>query len=654
MTNKIYLAGIALLLFITGAYAQKDTLTGNKYLLRIATPFSNANRLTIRPDTTIDPLTFFSTQKKALDLGTDDDMRLYQANSDKTGLIHYRYQQYYKGYKIIYGEFLLHATPGKLIRGNGKMIRGLNKRPSINISKQKALQNALQLFPAAKYAWEIPQLENNYKDIHHDTSATYYPTGEIVWISKDDDSGQQDPASYELAYLFDIYTASLDGKRFFISVANGKLIKSFPLVYNCTGTAVTTNFNGFQGFSTREIPGSGPASFNLWNDCQAAFIHTRNWNTDLAKATDFTSALNNNWNALASAATSHWAIERTYDFYLSIFERKGWNNADGGINIYQNALFPCTIPPSPPPCPYPNNASFGNGTMLVGNAGTASTIDDFNALDIIAHEFTHGVTETSANLVYSKEPGALNESFSDILGVSCYAWFNGLNANKWLLGFDRKNPNNTSQSLYIRNMANPGDRGDPDTYLSDPKWISTTTVNPGNDSWGVHTNSGVQNFMYYLLVSGGTGTNDNGTPYSLIGIGISAAREIAYRALTNYLTATSTFADAREAWVLSAEDLYGLCSLQAIETGKAWDAVGLPPPSLGITAHICGDYGITLYSVVRPDIYSLSPDNCNMRIFPSSLVEFGSDKVILNPGFHALPGSHFRAYVSDCRYAAHY
>lgn len=657
MKNRIYLLCSILLLNIMGALAQKDSIFWNNEMIKIATATSNADWINIKPDVLINPLTFFTNQKKTLNLSADDDMRLYKTEVDKIGFTHYRYQQFYKGYKIIFAEFLLHAKDGRLTTANGKMIRGLKKDPVIKISKTEALQSALRFLPAAQYAWEIPQLENSYKEILHDQNATYKPVGELVWISSDEKDDIKNAAKYELAFMFDVYTASLTGKRIFVSAGNGRIIKSFPLTPECDATSATTNFYGTQGFSTSLIPGAPPRWY-LWNDCQPAFIRTQKWAAN-GMNTDYISGPGNTWSALTSEVTSHWCMEKTYDYYLNIFARNGWNGANAGVFILQDALFPCAPPPPvpPPPCPNGQNASFSNGFMLVGNADNANTIDDYNSLDIIAHEFTHGVTTSSANLVYNREPGALNESFSDILGVSCHAWLFGLSANTWKVGFDRKNPNNTAQSIYLRNMSNPNDAGagtpSPDTYLSEPLWVNTTTaIDSSKDNWGVHTNSGVQNYMYYLLVSGGSGTNDNGTPFSLIGIGISAAREVAYRALTVYLSSSSTFSDARDAWVHSAVDLYGECSFQAIETGKAWNAVGLAPPANSVSTPYCGTYGGAVFSVTNPDTYSLAP-NCVMNIIPSSLVQFGANRVIINPGFKAQNGSHFRAYVSDCRFAAY-
>ncbi len=633
------------------ATAQADSLFWNKEMIKIATVSSNADWINIKPEVIINPSTFFTSYKQALNLGANDEMRLDKTLVDKIGMIHYQYQQFYKTYRIFSGEFFLHAKDGQLNTANGKMITGLNKKATINISKNVALQNAIRFLPATQYAWEVPQLESMYKEILHNENATYKPVAELLWVSTDERGDVKNTVHYELAYMFDIYPASLNGKKIFISASDGRVIRSIPLRSNCDATSTLTNFYGSQGFSTRLIPGSSPARWNLWNDCQPAFIHTLKW-APAGPFAEYVSNASNNWTAFQSEATSHWGIEKAYNYFLSIHGRNGWNNANGGVFILQDALFACTPPSSP--CPNGQNASFGDGTMLVGNADNSFTIDDYNALDIIAHEFTHGVTSSSfANLIYSKESGALNESFSDIFGVTCHASLFGLSSNTWKVGFDRKNPGNTSQSLYLRNMANPNDKGHPDTYKSEPLWYNTDSADGGNDSWGVHTNSGVQNYMYYLLTSGGSGTNDNGTAFSLIGIGIEAARKIAYRALTvGYLFSNSGFAQARTAWVHAAVDLYGECSLQAIETGKAWDAVGLPPPLNNVSSNICGTYGGSIYSVTKPGIYTLA-QSCVMTVTPSSLVQFGARQVVLKPGFRAQTGSRFRAYASDCRYAAY-
>jgi hypothetical protein len=128
-------------------------------------------------------------------------------------------------------------------------------------------------------------------------------------------------------------------------------------------------------------------------------------------------------------------------------------------------------------------------------------------------------------------------------------------------------------------MANPNAYSQPDTYMG-TYWKTTTTsgcVTPSqsNDYCGVHTNSGVLNFWYYLLVTGGSGTNDKGFAYNVSGIGLDKAGAIAYRTLTTYLTSSSTYANARTYSLQAAADLYGSGSNEVTQVTNAWNAVGV-------------------------------------------------------------------------------
>lgn len=183
--------------------------------------------------------------------------------------------------------------------------------------------------------------------------------------------------------------------------------------------------------------------------------------------------------------------------------------------------------------------------------------------DIVGHEITHAITENSAGLIYSNESGALNESFSDIFGVAVDYYANPTTAN-FLVGDEF-----ALNGQAFRDMSNPNAYGDPDTYLGNYWYVGSV------DNGGVHTNSGVQNYWFYLLCSGGNGTNDLGNTFNVSSIGITAAAAIAYRTLTLYLTANSDYADMRTYSIQSAIDLYGICSNEVIQVTNAWYAVGV-------------------------------------------------------------------------------
>jgi Zn-dependent metalloprotease len=193
-----------------------------------------------------------------------------------------------------------------------------------------------------------------------------------------------------------------------------------------------------------------------------------------------------------------------------------------------------------------------------------------NADDIVGHEWTHGVTQYEAGLVYFMESGALNESFSDIFGETVDL-LNGAGldapANRWWIGEDIAPP-----LAGIRNMANPEFFSDPGR-MGDPSFV----CNDGSvDNGGVHSNSGVGNHAYALMVDGGT---YNG--FTVSGIGVSKAGRIEYRALTQYLVPSSTYADKYDAVNQSCLDLIGTAGITAgdcLEAQKALDAVEMSSP----------------------------------------------------------------------------
>jgi len=244
------------------------------------------------------------------------------------------------------------------------------------------------------------------------------------------------------------------------------------------------------------------------------------------------------------------------------------------------------------------------GYMAFGD-GDGSTATCLATLDVCGHEVTHGVTQYTAGLIYKDESGALNESFSDIFGTNVEFNFQADNRsgypNKkpgtadWLLGEDC-----WVSSTALRDLRNPansatvGSGGEQPSKYKGTYWYTGT-----RDNGGVHQNSGVQNFFYYLLSEGGSGTND-GISYRVTGITITNARRVAYRALTIYCSKSTDYKAVRNAWVSAAQDLNPtwVSSVKA-----AWDAVGVA--ATGITSALSvtatRNSPITPYTITATD-----------------------------------------------------
>jgi hypothetical protein len=185
------------------------------------------------------------------------------------------------------------------------------------------------------------------------------------------------------------------------------------------------------------------------------------------------------------------------------------------------------------------------------------------ALDVVTHEWGHAVTQYGAGLSEEKEPGALDEAFSDWLGTAI-EHANG--EPNWTMG----------EGIRIfRDLSNPLLYGHPATYLG-AGWVDVAHCSPTeeNDRCGVHTNSGVANKMFYLLSVGGTHNS-----ITVTGIGIQQAIRIAIEANRNNWGLETTFLDARRGMIEAAQDLFGAESPEVTYVRQAWDAVRVYDPA---------------------------------------------------------------------------
>lgn len=627
--QKYWTLGIILLLNAPVFSQSQKIGYWNRELEKIALYPENPDWINLRPAVVKNGARFFEEHKIAMGLGIEDEMRLSKKETDRIGITHYRYQQYYKGVKMEGCEMIVHEKEGYVTSLNGKMVHAMNKNNKPLLSESGALQLALAQVPAEKYEWEDPTEEQLLREKTGISDTSYYRSGTLVW-QKRGNSLPFVPDEFRLCYHFEIYTkVPFNAVSVFVDATSGEIVNSIPLIADCSPVAVSTNWYGTKTInSTFSSP-----NYLLKDNCLSSVITVYNDNNGTVLGPVYTKPNNTSWSSssdLISASTSLWACKRIIEFYASDFGRIGYDSIGGDITIRQNALINGST----------YNAAFSGGTMFVGNGSGTSNTDDFNTLDIIGHEITHGVTGTTAGLDYQGESGALNESFSDCLGTKAEYW-DATTPFDWLIGEDR--------GIAIRSLSDPASHNQPDTY-SGTNWFNTIGCIPAgslNDNCGVHTNSGVQNYCFYLLSVGGAGTNDAGTSFSVTGIGIDKASQIAYRALRHYLTSSSQYIDARSAWLQAAIDLFGSCSNEAIQTGNAWYAVNVGSSSYLYEYNVCGTFTNPYFVAINQlDI----ANGCNTTLNPSPLpaVFKASQAVVFHPGFKALNGSYMEAYIDPC------
>ncbi len=302
-----------------------------------------------------------------------------------------------------------------------------------------------------------------------------------------------------------------------------------------------------------------------------------------------------------AGVSAHWVLENNYDYYLSAFNRDSYDGKGSRIRAYVHWSTNWT------------NAQWLGSFMRFGDADGVS-YGSLVSIDVISHEFAHGVTQETANLIYQAEYGGLNESFSDIFGESLENYMKG--EVDWLVGREF-----AKSASPFRSMSDPKSLGSPDTYEGD-NWVSPSNL--GFDNGGVHFNSGVQNYWFYLLIEGGSGTNDKGFAYNVTGIGFEDAQQIAYRNLSVYLTPTSEFSDARLGAINAAADLFGAGSQQYNSVIDAWDAVGVTEPFLAATAYV-GQDSVQFEAEVLSDTTFQSVDIINLGIDSLTITNLSTD-----------------------------
>jgi Zn-dependent metalloprotease len=242
----------------------------------------------------------------------------------------------------------------------------------------------------------------------------------------------------------------------------------------------------------------------------------------------------------------------TYDFYKRVYGRNSID--DSGLAIDSTVHFGIGF----------DNA-FWNGRQMVYGDGDGRLFGDFTCcLDVIGHELTHGVTQYEAGLVYRGQPGALNESMSDVFGVLVKQWRLGQAARDadWLVGEGLFGPSVHGEAL--RSMKAPGTAYDDPRLGKDPQpaHMSGFVVTEEDDG-GVHINSGIPNHAFYLAA------------FELGGHAWEKAGAVWYAALTQYLRWRSTFEDAAAATVFAAAMRFGRGSLEEQAVEHAWRSVGV-------------------------------------------------------------------------------
>ncbi len=343
----------------------------------------------------------------------------------------------------------------------------------------------------------------------------------------------------------------------FVDAHTGKVVRRYDDLQTTTAH-VTTPYNGGVDIPVQQVG----SSWHLRSDSANIGTYTLGGSSPgylsssvlgditASSSTGFTDGV---------ALDAHYGADRTMTYFADVHGRNGIDGY-GGPNLNDGVTVSAVH--------YGSNYvnAFWNGSAMVYGDGDGWQSGPLTALDIAAHEMTHGVTAKTAGLVYQGESGALNEAMSDIFAALVEHHNGASNGDAWKIGEDAWTPNTSGDAL--RYMNDPtADFSSRDHYAS--------RYTGASDNGGVHWNSGIANLAFHLLVEGGTHPTPSRSLGPVQGIGFTAAGAIFYSALTDYMGPSTDFFGARTATLSAAADLYGANSTEWTSVANAWAEVGV-------------------------------------------------------------------------------
>jgi thermolysin len=388
---------------------------------------------------------------------------------------------------------------------------------------------------------------------------------------------------YHLAWRLRAASGS-DVRQYFVDATTGAVVLEYS--DRKTQSPAVGRGRGVLGDAKKISVRSSAGQFVAGDELRPPTIQTYDLRGDYQRIADFLNGMgridnndlatdpDNDWTDGATV-DAHVYAGWTYDYFFKRFNRAGLDNADLPIfslvhPVRRTDVFSDVADEYPEF--FINAGYYGQGLMIYGVGLPAGvTLNgqawDFlsGALDVVAHELTHGVTEYTSDLIYRNESGALNEAFSDMMAAGAEFFFQqaggGAMQADYVIGEDVVRPGG------FRSMANPGAFGDPDHY--------SRRFTGSEDNGGVHINSGIANHAFYLAIEGGTNRTSGRTVQGVGAANREQIEKVFYRTFTQLLPANATFAIARAASIQAARDLYPQNAAVERAVTDAWTAVGV-------------------------------------------------------------------------------
>lgn len=541
-----------------------------------------------------------------------DENHSFQAQNmqqDALGQTHVRFQQFYQGIRIWGGEVIMHTQAGKTAQPPTAMLK---REVRVDIMPKLSTAEVLGLVEK-DMAPRIPLARKPISElVIYPETARRQLTRKTLSAGKEPNAQDfvTETTGYKLAYYVHTERENPGDTQhidYLIDAQTGAIIEKWDSLQtaNATGSGhsqysgtVQLNTNSLaNGFELRDTtrPSSGSnVVYNLdhatsgtgaiYTDSDNTWGDGANFKEDPEPTTSA--------NGQTAAVDAAYGLQVTWDMYKNVFGRNG---IDGlGSPTYARVHYDFAY----------DNAFYSDYCMCI-TYGDGTKLQTLTALDVAAHEFSHGVCSTSANLIYNKESGGLNEANSDIMGTMAEFYARGANGKgnvipdtggNWTHGEQMTTP---AYPLKMRFLYKPSKDGK-----------SADAWSPTLQNLDVHYSSGPMNRAFYFMSQGATTSGETSSSYlpqGMTGIGNDKAAKIWYRALTVYMTSSTDYLGARVANIQAARDLFPLSGSEEVAVWNAFAAINVGDPWSGpdsppnVTVSEAGEKGVLTFSATASD-----------------------------------------------------
>jgi Zn-dependent metalloprotease len=449
-------------------------------------------------------------------LASEDQLRAVRAEVDEVGMIHVRYRQQHRSLPVWRGELAAHLDrEGALVAINGRFVP-VDDPPAVPTyddaaARRAALADARALFPDVDWAlFEVGEPE----------LVVYAEPGATARLAWRVETHVRDEERYAVLEQL-------------IDAVGGGLVRRGHLESDLEGS-------GVGWFGDRKALGVTARAGKFWleDGARGGLRTTTMEGRSRLPGVGLTSDVPDRWDTTARAAGAavdvHAYVGRTFDYFLDAHGRSGW---DGNGSAPRAVAHVGTRA---------NLARWTRRYLLFGDGDGATFSPLGSALDVVAHEYTHAVIDSTAGLVSDGESGAVAEGIADLFG--CFVSYGSGRGADWQVGETVYHPDGIGRPL--RDLERPARSGH-------PAHVDERYAGGGRDA--AHRNSTIVSHAAWRFIAGEGG------------MGVRDGARVVYRALARYLTARAGFADTAEAMALAARDL----GLDEGRVRAAWADVGV-------------------------------------------------------------------------------